>query len=262
MVDTGDPEWDSYSHYTSKSALGCFQFCPLQYKKKYIDKIQAAESYAIAIGKRIHAFMDTFFDEAHKINPADWDMFILPEYTPYEQRMLSWFVNFERNRLFKICDGDFELWEPVAREIKVVNQEYELRGIIDRLDCIDDKMIIVEYKTTKSIYKPSMMKEFGFYKLLLKDHPLLQGRKIDGGCVINPRVRQVEFMNTSYESTILKALNKFKEAKESGVFNPTCSGAKYPICKMCSSLAEAQLFQCPEVYVGDEPLLSEGYPYY
>jgi hypothetical protein len=224
----------------SKSQLGTWDFCPLQYKKRYVDGIKSETNMTLATGSRIHSFCDTFFDFAREVPPEDWYTFIHPDFSEYEQRMIKRFLDYEWTRLVKF-NMNYDLWMPIIREAMVVNEILGLRGIIDRVDKVGDDYILVEYKTSKSIYKPSLQKEFGFYKYLMNNTDPYKSWNITMGCVINVRLGQVEYMAPSYESTIVKRLNAIKEAKETGVFLPTCSEAKFAICGLCD-IDEANLF--------------------
>lgn len=243
MDDLNDSVWESCDNFISKSRLSTFSFCPLQFKKKYVDGIRDTDfNYAITIGSRFHQFADTFFDVAPQYPVDDWEDFIHPEFNDNEQHMLKWFISQERERL-DLFNGDIDLWMPIARECKIVDATQEIRGIIDRIDKIDtDLLLVVEYKTSKSIYKPSLQKEFGFYKVLMKNDPRFKGYRVIG-CVINPRLRKIEFMNPSRETTIEKQILNLRESISTGIFKPTCTGAKFAMCGLCSSCEEADLYQ-------------------
>jgi NADH:ubiquinone oxidoreductase subunit len=229
----------------SKSQISTYDFCPLQYKKRYVDGIKSETNMTLATGTRVHDFCDTFFDHAKDVPPEDWYSFIHPDFSEYEQKMLKTFMDYEWSRL-KIMNFDYDAWMPVLREAMVVNDRLGLRGIIDRVDKVGNDYILVEYKTSKSIYRPSLQKEFGFYKFLMNNTQPYDTWNITMGCVINVRLGQVEYMAPSYESTILKRLTAIHEAKQSGIFLPTCSEAKFAMCKLCD-IDEAGLFNEPEI---------------
>ncbi len=231
----------------SKSQISTWDFCPLQYKKRYIDGIKGETNMTLATGTRIHAFCDTFFDHARDVSPEDWYDFIHPDFSEYEQGMIKNFLDYEWTRLQKY-DMDYDLWMPVMRETMVVNEELGLRGIVDRVDKFGSDYIIVEYKTSKSIYKPALQKEFGFYKYMLNNTKPYDKWNITLGCVINTRIGQIEYMTPSKEETIIKRINAIKMAKESGIFRPTCSEAKFAICKLCE-IDEAELFIEDESFI-------------
>jgi len=226
----------------SKSHLTSYTFCPLQYKKIYVDKsVVQDENYAMVTGTRFHEFADTFMQIAHEYRPADWENFIHPDFTDSERDMISWFIDMERRRLIAL-DCDLDLWKPVFCEKMVINEELGIGGTIDRLDRFGSGYCIVEYKTGKSVYKPSLQKEIGFYKYLLSTVPDYADYQIVMGMVINPRVRQIELLKPSYESTILKLIQKCQDVRNGGEVIPTCSESKMAICSCKCSIEESGLY--------------------
>lgn len=225
----------------SKSQLSTYSFCPRQYKLRYVDGIKSETNPTLARGSRIHAFMDSFHEIAKSYEPSSWYSFIHDDFTPDEKIMLKYLVNYEWNR-WESLDHDVKKWMPVLHEQMIVNEELGLRGIIDRVDKIEDKYIIVEYKTSKSNYKPSLQKEFGFYKYLLNHTEPYSSWDIPLGLVINPRIGQFEYMAPSREDTIIKLIDKIKQSKLNGEFPPSCTEAKNAICGLCS-IEDAQLFE-------------------
>ena len=237
-----DETWEAYSHYISKSRLSSMSFCPLKFKKNYIDGVRDdSPNFTLTTGTRFHNFAEAFFPVAYEYDPECWYDFIHEDFSPYERDMITWFIDREYERL-QLLNNDIDLWMPVAREEKYLNHTLQLRGIIDRIDCIGDTYVIVEYKTGKSIYKPAMQKEFGFYVLLLKEDPYFKDAKFTG-CVINPRVQEIQFITPSREDTILRHLEKLRTAIANNDFPPSCTPAKFASCQMCSSLEEANLYQ-------------------
>ena len=242
MTLKSNENWDDYSHYLSKSRLSTFSFCPLQFKKMYIDQeTKLAPNYAMSTGTRFHNFAETFFDVAPNYPVDTWEDFIHPDFSPQEQSMIQYFIDQERERL-SIFGGDIDKWMPIGCEMKFLDHKNQLRGIIDRIDQINDLIVIVEYKTGKSIYKPSLQREFGFYKILLQTDDRFKGKDITC-CVINPRIGQIEFMSPSRESTIFKAIENLRNAITNDAFPPNCTPAKLAMCGLCNSCEEANLYQ-------------------
>lgn len=238
-----DATWEKYSHYHSKSRLSLYGYCPLKYRKQYIDKVVTeSTNYSLAVGTRIHDTFYNFFEVARDYPISQWNDFIHPDLTDYEKSMVEWFIEAEQERL-ELCGNDFDIWMPIVREEKFINDEYQIRGIIDRIDQInDDNFLIVEYKTSKSIYKPSLQNEFGFYSLLLQGDERFKDKTFLG-CVVNPRLRKVEFMSPSRHSTIIKKLEKLNTSIETMDFNPLCTEAKYALCNGLCSIDEANLYK-------------------
>ena len=214
-----EEDWANSSNYLSKSRLVLMDFCEIKYRKQYIDKCLPYESsHASTIGTRYHEFMELFMAVAHKYPTDKWLSFIHPDFTAEERPMLEWTINLEIERY----NDDPELWSPIAMEYQVVDYVDELRGIIDRMDILDESTInVIEYKTTQSINKSKLQLEFGFYDILLDSIEVLKPYK-RVYTVINPRLRKVVSFNPSRKSTIQKRIDKIKNAIETNEFKPTC----------------------------------------
>lgn len=57
-----------------------------------------------------------------------------------------------------------EKFEPIKTEFKLTNGE--VCGTLDNMSKLDDKIIIIDYKTTANIHKKLLQAQFGGYKLL------------------------------------------------------------------------------------------------
>lgn len=134
--------WDDYEKFDSKSRIQTMNFCEYQYKKSYVFK-EKTSSYATVIGSRIHHWLEIFYDYAHLIPVEQWELCITSEYCDYERRMLLNFIRDEKVRLERL-NYDFKLWKPLARELKVINEEHKIRGLIDRIT--GDPLVLEDYK--------------------------------------------------------------------------------------------------------------------
>lgn len=228
MQIISDDAWNAHSHYFSKSRCNSYKFCPIQYKKSYVDKTYVSPpNFAMTLGSRFHEFAETFMAICNKYPVDTWSSFIHPDYTEQEQAMLTWFINKEIDRYNNI---DPVYRQPMALEHKVLNHTYNIRGIVDRIDQLDaDTIHIIEYKTGKSISKSSLQFEFGFYNLLLENHEDFNyDMKFT---VINPRLQETATFNPSRPSTILNLLDKIHDDT---TFKPRCS-PKYRVnCPICT----------------------------
>jgi len=144
--------------------------------------------------------------------------FIHPDFIEEERPMLEWTINLEIERYNKSP----EFWSPIATEYQIIDYGNQLRGIIDRIDILDEDTInVIEYKTTKSINKSKLQLEFGFYDILLDSIEVLKPYKRIY-TVINPRLQRVVSFNPSRKSTIQRRIDKIKNALETGEFKPLC----------------------------------------
>lgn len=224
-----DEQWESCSNFTSKSRIGQFDMCPIKYKKQYVDKtLGYQETHATIIGSRFHEFAEAFVPLCGNYHPSKWDMFISDDFDDEEQPMLKYFLEVEKERRAK---G----YIPIALEYRIVYPLYKIRGIIDRIDLIDDHTIeIVEYKTSKSISKQKLMLEFGFYSLLLDSIEELKDYDRQY-IVIAPRVEKCYSFNASKKSTILGRLDKINTCIETGLWKPLCKDDyALPFCDICT----------------------------
>lgn len=245
--------YDEYREfYITKSHLTSYKFCPLQYRKSYVEKIQEERTnYALAIGLRFHDFADKFFDVCMDYPPEKWFDFIHDDYNVDETDYLIYFIQNEINRYNLL--NDKSLFLPFAKELKVTVDvegfDDPIKGIggtIDRIDALENGTYrLVEYKTGGSFYKQSMQFELGYYVYLLSQHKDYKHMKFSYGTVINPRLGICESVNPSYISTIIKAIEQLKHARIHDIFEPQCTSAKYSACELCNSLEEANLFQPP-----------------
>ncbi len=237
---------DAPDHYRnrliSKSHISSFSFCPYQYKQVYVDKtVVQEENFAMTTGIRFHQWADVFIRIAPDYRPADWEQLIHPDFSEYERPMLEWFIDIERRRLIA-CDYDLDLWTPIFSEKTILNETLGIGGTIDRLDKFGGGYCLVEYKTGKSIYKPGLQVEFGFYKYLLNNDPDYNDYPVVMGMVINPRLQRVELMKPSYEKTILKYIDKVKDIRNGGEAPRKCSEAKLSMCSCKCSIEDSGLF--------------------
>ena len=215
-----DKDWDATNDYLSKSRCQLFDFCGIKYKKQYIDRTLPRDdgSHASTVGTRFHEFAELFMGVASKYPIDKWKSFIHPDFTDEEREMLEWFIDLEINRHAKNQD----LWTPLAMEYRTINHGRKIRGIIDRIDQMDDQTInVIEYKTTQKINKSKLMFEFGFYDLLLMDIPELKDYKRKY-TVINPRLKEVVSFNPSRLATIVKKINTLNESIANNSFKPMC----------------------------------------
>lgn len=234
-----DQTWDDASDCISKSRVSLFEFCPVKYRKQYIEhSLPYESSHASSIGTRYHEFMELFMQVAHKYPTEQWMSFIHPDFNEEERPMLEWSIDHEIERYNETPD----YFTPIAFEYRIVDHNHQLRGIIDRIDQIDENSInVIEYKTTQSINKKKLQMEFGFYDILLDSIEEVHDFKRTY-TVINPRLRKIVSFNPSRKSTIFKKLQAIYDAIENDDFKPLCGldvdtftlGYATNFCTICS----------------------------
>lgn len=224
-----DDDWKNSSFFMSKSRISQYDMCPLKFKKQYVDKtLGYVDTHATLIGSRFHEFAETFMTHCYKYPPETWHKFIGQEYTQEELPMLNFLIESEKERYER---GEF----PIALEYRIVNKELNMRGLIDRIDLVDEDVInVIEYKTSKSFDRRKLMMEFGFYSMLLDSIPELQNYKRKY-TVINPRLQEIKEFPPSRNSTIINKINKINECIKTGIWKPVCKkDYALSFCDICT----------------------------
>ncbi|MCK9459905.1 MAG: PD-(D/E)XK nuclease family protein [Proteobacteria bacterium] len=226
--------------YIRKSHIESYSFCPLQFKKQYIDKTEQKKSYALTLGSRFHEFADKFFVAVDilKYSPDRWTEFIPQEFGILERRMASYFINYEINRFYSD-----ELFFPYVTELEFTNHILETTGTIDRIDALlYGGFRLVEYKTSKKFDRKSEKRQLEFYAYNIKN---ILDIDITELRVINPRLQQYVdygYPDTSKVETAIQDMKAIINNPDAEI-KPRCSWAMYPICGLCSSTQEAGLFK-------------------
>lgn len=266
VVVDGTPSNHADLFPLSKSKLSSYDFCPLQFKKKYIDKVPQGPAFQLSIGVRVHNLFDQFFDVCDDLPVERWPEFVndLDEFTQFERDMVSWFIKMEQHR-YKIYRS--VPYKPIIREDDLYSQVLPVHGIPDRVDQIDPDLVpymrgeisqtslkrikkqleegnkllcIIEYKSGASFYIPGLKKEVSFYKMCIEGSGLYDDYIVACGCVINPRLRKIAYMDFELDKTTTARINSIAWNIQNNVFPVGCTYAKYNACKLCD-LVEAEL---------------------
>lgn len=222
--------------YLRKSAIEEYEFCPYKFKLTYIDGIENVANYKMLIGTRFHDFAYWFFDVCQAIDIDNWLQLVPTSYTDEERGMCAWFIEQELIRWHEL-GGNVELFMPVHREIKLIDDDRKLTGTCDRIDwwCKDKgEMIIVEYKTSKSFKKSSITRQLAFYKLLV-DSGIKTGN-ITKMKYINPRTHDIQIIDckSTYTDKVMVKILDLRDAIEHNIYPRKCNYIKNSICGMCS----------------------------
>ena len=156
----------------SKSKFNQYTRCPLSYKYSYVDKISKGKTNKWAErGKILHEFFEKFYDKLPDpekiVDPTKEfmkaseelidELKIDEEYdcTPHIKN----FVRLNKRIYDKLKEkGEIQYFKPIAVEWKQYDEEDDFVGIIDAVFKFNDKILLLDYKTTN--YKPG--KESGY----------------------------------------------------------------------------------------------------
>ena len=185
-----NPEDESPILKITKSSLGSFQFCPINYKYGYLDDIKQKTSPAMLKGTIIHNAEEDFWkmvnveealeykDEPMKLQKHFRSIYPEAPEDDYEDIYRAMTAYNTERFLECIEEETLDNFIPVGNEVKV-NASFttedgvtvHLQGIIDRIFYEDGGYIPMELKTGawKDTKKTNMRKEMAFYKLLFEN---------------------------------------------------------------------------------------------
>ena len=174
----------------TKSSLGSFQFCPINYKYGYLDDIKQKTSPAMLKGTIIHNAEEDFWkmvnveealeykDEPMKLQKHFRSIYPEAPEDDYEDIYRAMTAYNTERFLECIEEETLDNFVPVGNEVKV-NASFttedgvtvHLQGIIDRIFYEDGGYIPMELKTGawKDTKRTNMRKEMAFYKLLFEN---------------------------------------------------------------------------------------------
>ena len=190
------------SRVQSPSSINTYKQCPRRYYYTYIEKLPTKPNIHTVRGNIVHSVLEEFFDvELLDNNQSLGDILILHclslfdkhwniskeklealniadselqfYYDDSKTMILNWVSHF-LSRINSCPDGDFlamfNKLKPVEREQKFVSEEFSVMGFIDAIEIIDDKVRIIDYKTSKADkLSPEYMLQLGIYALLYND---------------------------------------------------------------------------------------------
>tara|TARA_R110002167_G_scaffold136101_1_gene322713 strand:+ start:2289 stop:3188 length:900 start_codon:yes stop_codon:yes gene_type:complete len=184
------PEEEAPILKITKSSLGSYQFCPLNYKYGYLDDINQKVSPAMTKGTIIHDAQEQFWkmvnieealtysDEPMKLQKHFRGIYPEAPAEDYEDIYRAMTAYNTERFLECIQEETLGNFVPVGNEV-VMNGAFttdsgvsvHLMGIIDRIFYEDGGYILMELKTGawKDTKKTSMRKEMAFYKMLYEN---------------------------------------------------------------------------------------------
>lgn len=223
--------------YLRKSMIESYNFCPYQFRRAWIEGVQQEANYKMIIGTRFHEFAFWFFDVCQAVPCESWEEFIPSAFYPYEQEMVAWFIEKERERFYQ-CNQDYELFMPIAREIKLEDTELVLTGTCDRFDWYDKEkghIAVTEYKTGASYDERSIINQLVFYKLIWENNIGLGDIRYLR--YINPRRKDYKIipLPMNCEDKVYLNISALRKAMREDIFPRRCSEVKHIICGLCSA---------------------------
>lgn len=225
--------------FIRKSMIEDFTFCPYRFKKTWIDNMTKRANQVMIVGTRFHDFANTFFDYCGAYPPEYWEHFVPKEFIREEREMALWFIKYERERFERFAaEGKSSQWFPVMRELRMKSEALFLEGTCDRIDWYNqdkEQVIIVEYKTGRSMNDQSLTRQLAFYSMLWQD-TMGQSGEVALLRVLNPRLGLVKDYKVDNWMTdrVMKDVVALRNAIRENKFAIKCSEIKCAMCKACS----------------------------
>ena len=242
----------------TKSSLGSFKWCNLQYEYSYIDRRPQEQTEAMTKGTVIHDSYEEFYKavDIKKAQPMNFtdlqtyfsSLFPIDDYVD----MTSDIAAYEAQRFIDFKNaGILQEFLPAGNELMLdaniliprntnpkrpLNRDYvvHLQGIIDRIYRNGDSFMPFELKTGqwKDSKKTTMRREMAFYKLLMDSSPDWEGEvKKRGWYYPASNHIYLEDVNKRSETSMLKSIADLLYAYELDEFKPSYF---YKKCTWCS----------------------------
>lgn len=222
--------------YLTKSQIFAFDYCPMQFYKRYIEKVRSPPSTEMLIGTRFHEFAEKFFQFTGEVPVENWELLIPRQFEGIERRMAENFVHYEQDRYIFVDGVDYQ---PYACEWGGTSEDLALRGYIDRIDWVnkdEGTARLVEYKTSKKAKIPQVKQELALYSILFES--VCPEYKVENICVYYPYLNcRKEYPLGKREITaVTKKWDKLKAALEKEEFIPNPNEFKCKWCNLCDAL--------------------------
>lgn len=160
----------------SKSKVLLYAECPRKFDFQYNKKMEYETHPSAIIGKDVHDICDKFFDKIN-LNAKDIEhefRTVIADLTPvdFPEKGIEYLHNFVNNELgilalFENYKNNWDFIMPAYREVKIINKEYRINGIIDRINLLEDgTFIVIDYKTGAAKSMKHYMYELSLYAWL------------------------------------------------------------------------------------------------
>ena len=221
--------------WLSKTKVGTYQACPLQYKLNYVDKVPQAPNKYFEIGIDVHDFHNKLFDSAKVVcGNLQFSEFDLGSNRDYKSRIVEHYLD-----RWQLCvkhkpDKPSYYFFPITREQKIELSDIGLNGIPDAvMRDFNDRPYVLELKTgspTKDKIK-KYKNDLIWYKLLFERQSPEYG-EVSTGRVYFPRTNQ-EWEYDLCAAEVERLIADIKEVRakiELNKFEPTPEASK---CNWC-----------------------------
>jgi hypothetical protein len=209
----------------SKSRISTFEYCQMQYKYQYLDKIESTESFEMSEGTKFHEWSAQLENKLKQLKDEDTIKMYLESLleNPTRNDWEKYYINFLLELLKKCLDIKKDKWRDYFHPVKIEEkfeckiEEDTYRCICDRIwKSFDDKLMLVELKTGKANLE-DCRRELAISKIVID---LTLNVDIAFFGLINPnlKITETEKVKKITTTSTKKAIVKFIEIVKSGIF--------------------------------------------
>lgn len=146
-----------------------FRNCSLLYKFGYIDKLPAQVAEVTDKGIILHEFFDKFYSNwngniGETIKATKEQMKLTDEWCCKYSIHFQSFIDYNTKKLLKYP----EHFMPLITEKKYLDTEWT--GVVDRVEKVPDKIIVLDYKTTEGYSLDDYFDELCLYAKMIEDN--------------------------------------------------------------------------------------------
>lgn len=209
----------------SKSKIGTYEACPYNYKLCYVDKLPMPKKpWAMSRGVDIHDIYDEIVKGKFGIKITDAINSALKKHPEHFEAI----KNFE---LFhKAISTNGNIVKPLMAEEKLYDSEIDVVGIVDAVYEVDNKKILIDYKSGNINSLNKYTFELGVYAYLVKK---IKNIELDkwGIYFTDHHIIKLENIDKQQIDFSLMKINTIRNKIENNEFPKK---HKYP-CKNCMS---------------------------
>ena len=211
----------------SFSYLQSYNSCPFLFKKHYIDNEPRTSNIWTKTGHAVHYVLE----QLSKLPSFDREI-IKIVYDKYkeEHNITENYIDSSIRSLMFCINGDFFKNQVSAEErFEFKHNGIDVRGIVDRIDCVNGLYRIIDYKTGKTNgLKDEYYKQLCFYSWAMKKSKNIEALTAS---IIYPLSKSKEFSTTVDHQFIENWIDSTVEAiKNDNLFMPKACEA-CPFCK-------------------------------
>jgi RecB family exonuclease len=246
----------------SKSRLLCFLQCPQKFYLDYVLELRKfseapPQGSPLTKGTELHKIFEDYytlpaskeveskddimelllsFPEAKKqqLSYSDPDGVLLDrqyftDYMSLEEEYYQHLSNFADFNIRRIKEVGVDNYAPAYTELSIYNKKWDLLGIIDRIDRIDDGYRVLDYKTGKPHPVTNYCKELAVYKYLVEEYTGEEVTEVGIYFSKNNTLKITKDIEQDYVDKTLLRFTVIRKAIEEEIF-PTKSGY---LCRWC-----------------------------